>query len=242
MSLFLSSVNTKCRPRSSSPLTFVDSIDIPWYCRLNHALESTHQAALAWGGDSWDLADAKKKAYASSVLQEKLKYLSAYELNAALIDIMKQLAVDPSPVVPDGSPFQMLRTSAIKAMRTSGLIEFGAHTHTHAILSQLSFEEQRREIGRSLEEVEELTGERCAFFAYPNGHAEDYDEKSLLVLKAAGVEAALTTLPGPNETTTPLLELRRYPVGANVNLATFQLMVHHCLYDYRKTVNFRLAV
>ena len=74
---------TQPKKSSWSATHFVDSIDIPWYCRLNHALERTQQTALAWGGDSWDLADAKK------VANEQL----------AGIDQRREAAVEVPPVL-----------------------------------------------------------------------------------------------------------------------------------------------
>jgi len=46
-------------------------------------------------------------------------------------------------------------------MKNSGLIEFGAHTHSHAILTLLSSAEKLLEIEKSIEAVEVFTGKKC---------------------------------------------------------------------------------
>ena len=71
-------------------------------------------------------------------------------------------------------------------MADSELIEFGAHTHTHAILARLSTNQVRREITESLEAVRKLTGRPCILFSYPNGGPEDYDERALRILDEGG--------------------------------------------------------
>ena len=106
--------------------------------------------------------------------------------------------------------------------QASGLVEVGAHTHTHAILSRLSPREQRSEIERSLQIVGEITGRPCQGFAYPNGLASDYDGETIRLLRAAGVRFAVTAMPGANDAATPALELRRHGVGPDLRPTDFE--------------------
>jgi peptidoglycan/xylan/chitin deacetylase (PgdA/CDA1 family) len=126
-----------------------------------------------------------------------------------------------------GSPYRMLNKDAIEEMVASELIEFGAHTHQHTILSRLSATERFAEIRRSIAAIRELTGRPCEYFAYPNGRKGDYDWDSIEYLKACGIQVAVTTTGGPNNRLTPAMELRRYGVGAGLRMAEFQLMAHH---------------
>jgi peptidoglycan/xylan/chitin deacetylase (PgdA/CDA1 family) len=210
--------------------SLIDSGDTVWFCRLNDALTRTKKKSFEWRKLSFDISDAVKKAQASTTLQALLKQYPPYALNSILLEIIEKLDVEAVHAIRPGSPYQMLRESAIKAMLKSGLIDIGAHTHTHAILGQLSLEEQRREIEQSLDIVKELTGQPCKFFAYPNGRAQDFNQVSMNLLQSAGVKAAVSTVAGPNDTTTPRLGLRRYSVGSNTGMAAFQLMVHHFVY------------
>ena len=112
-------------------------------------------------------------------------------------------------------------------MNQSGLVEFGAHTHTHRILARLSSDECKNEIELSVRGVEELSGRACRFFAYPLGGPRDYNQQSIDILRSLGICAAVTTRTGANDRKTPLLELRRYGAGPNDDMAVFQLKVHH---------------
>jgi peptidoglycan/xylan/chitin deacetylase (PgdA/CDA1 family) len=105
----------------------------------------------------------------------------------------------------------------------------GAHTESHAILSLLPAAEREREVVESVHAVTRLTHRPCRFFAYPNGRASDYDREVRRTLGELGVEAAVTSVAGANVPTTPRLELRRHGVGADTDMAEFQLKVHHAL-------------
>jgi peptidoglycan/xylan/chitin deacetylase (PgdA/CDA1 family) len=131
----------------------------------------------------------------------------------------------------------MLNRNAIAEMVASELIEFGAHTHQHAILSRLSEEERFSEIRQSIDAIYELTGRRCRSFSYPNGRMGDYDWDSINHLMACGIQMAVTTIAGPNNRTTPVMELRRYGVGADLPMAEFQLIVHHVISKVQKGSN-----
>jgi peptidoglycan/xylan/chitin deacetylase (PgdA/CDA1 family) len=143
--------------------------------------------------------------------------------------IIRELGDEPTCPIAVGSPFRMLNSKAITEMAASGLIEFGAHTHTHAILSQLSIDEQRNEIERSIKAIRELTGRSCQLFAYPNGGARDYDGESMKILEEYGVHASVTAINEPNDRMTPPMELRRYGIGADMSPAYFQLKAHHII-------------
>ena len=59
----------------------------------------------------------------------------------------------------------------LRQLVDGGLIEIGAHTRHHPMLSQLSLERQREEIVSSKRELEDILGRRVYGFAYPNGMA-----------------------------------------------------------------------
>jgi peptidoglycan/xylan/chitin deacetylase (PgdA/CDA1 family) len=93
-------------------------------------------------------------------------------------------------------------------MRGSG-IAFGSHTETHPILSRVAPERARDEVTRSKRTIEAQLGEEAAFFAYPNGRPEDYDEGTVEALRTAGYRGALTTTFGANEAGEDPLRWRR---------------------------------
>jgi peptidoglycan/xylan/chitin deacetylase (PgdA/CDA1 family) len=208
----------------------INTNDTVWYCRFNLALSQTRRPHIEWNGFKFDLSTLDLKAEASAAIQESLKKLEDPKLMATIGNIILELGDDPDCPIEIGSPFRMLDKKAIGEMAASGLIEFGAHTHHHTSLSQLSDEERHNEIRQSTNAIDELTGAPCRYFAYPNGRAEDYNRKTIKDLETCGIENAVTTISGPNNRITPAMELRRYGIGAHLPMAEFQLMVHHFYY------------
>ena len=200
---------------------FVNSEETLWYCHLNRALAETPLAEAEWNGALLDLSNPQARALASSRLQAELKRRTPSDLLDQVEAILKSLRVHERTLRAD-SPYRMLTSTAIRSMQETGLIEFGAHTMSHAILRQLSSIERRAQIEASIAAVEELAGRRCNLFAYPNGQQGDYDEECLRIVTAAGIDAAVTAIPGFNDARTPVLELRRFPVGGDLSIDDFQ--------------------
>jgi peptidoglycan/xylan/chitin deacetylase (PgdA/CDA1 family) len=208
----------------------IDTNDTVWHCRLNLALSQTRRPVLERNGFKFDLSTFNLRAKASAAIQESLKRLPHPQLMAAMRSIILELDGDPDCSIGASSPYRMLNRNAITEMVASGLIEFGAHTHRHAILSRLFVEERFNEIRQSIDAVYKLTGRPCTSFSYPNGRAEDYDLESINHLQASGIQRAVTTTSGPNNKATPVMELRRYGIGADLPIAGFQLTVGHFYY------------
>ena len=216
----------------------IDTEDTLWHCRLNRALSDTRTPAIEWNGLNFDVSTADMKSQASKVIQEKLKRLPHPQLMATIRDIVLELGDDPDDPIGTDSPFRMLSQQAILEMGSSGLIEFGAHTHHHAILSRLSDRERYGEIKRSTDAVCDITKRPCETFAYPNGQAGDYDSGTIRDLARCRIQVGVTAIAGPNNRTTPAMELRRYGVGADLPMAEFQLMVHHFIARARRSIDY----
>jgi peptidoglycan/xylan/chitin deacetylase (PgdA/CDA1 family) len=212
----------------------VNTSDTPWFCRLHRAVTESSRAWLEWGDFVLDLAGPEAKAKTLAVVWGKLKEFPHPRLLIELQRLILELGDDPGRPVEVGSPFRMLSREAITKMAGSGLIEFGAHTHSHAILSLLGPEERHNEIERSVAATEEMTSRPCELFAYPNGSIQDYDVNIIRTLEACGVHTAVTTIESPNDSRTPAMELRRYGIGAGDSMAYFQLKIHHFIAQLRR--------
>ncbi len=213
---------------------FVDTDDTIWFCRLNRAFGKTRKPYLDWNGCAFYIGDPKNKADASARIQSRLKEMPHPRLLKEVRKIISELGDHPDYPIKADSPYRMLGTDPIMEMVQSGLVEFGAHTHRHTILSNLSLEDKQKELVLSIRRVKELTRKPCELFAYPNGRAEDYDSETITLLASFGIRAAATTIPGPNSTSTPLMQLRRYGIGEDIDLAKFQAMVHHFNWRFKK--------
>jgi peptidoglycan/xylan/chitin deacetylase (PgdA/CDA1 family) len=212
---------------------FLNSTDTLWFCRLNQAMVRTDRSKLDWNGRKYDLSSRRNKAQALYAIEQLLTPLPHGELLSQVRKIVKALGCEPDESIGSMSPFRMLSYEAIDEMRMAG-IEFGAHTYSHCILSRLSSEERRHEIETSVQAVTALTGQRCEFFAYPNGREDDYNAETIFILQSIGIKAAVTAQPGPNKSSDSLLTLKRYGFGVGDTLLHFQTAAHHTTYHIKR--------
>lgn len=93
------------------------------------------------------------------------------------------------------------------------IIDFGAHSHRHCILKNESAATRRDEIQTSLHKVSEWTSSPSRLFSYPNGQRGDFNDADKEVLRAEGVDTAVSGIRGANSNRADMLELRRYPIA-----------------------------
>jgi peptidoglycan/xylan/chitin deacetylase (PgdA/CDA1 family) len=107
---------------------------------------------------------------------------------------------------------RVMTAAEARRISSSGLIEIGAHTVTHPMLSRLAHDEQLSEITRSREACRELVGYEPRAFAYPYG---DYDNSTAEITGDAGFEIGCTTCaagvgPRTQPLTMPRLQVRAW--------------------------------
>ena len=87
-----------------------------------------------------------------------------------------------------------LSVEEIGSLQEGGLVEVGAHTVNHPLLSELPTPAQRREIGQSKARLEEIVGHRVGSFAYPYGKSADYAAETVDLVRRAGFASACSTV------------------------------------------------
>jgi len=117
-----------------------------------------------------------------------------------------------------------LTIEEIKKMKSTGLIDFGAHTHSHCILKNESRDTRKKEINISVKKVKEITGQYGVSFSYPNGQIGDFSEEDILCVKKF-CYCAVSGIWGHNDHYTNLFKLRRYPIGLYHSLDIFKLEI-----------------
>lgn len=211
---------------------FVGTSDTIWFCRLIQAITGTSRPTLKWRNVKFDLSSASAKALSSKDLQFHLKKLEHNDLLEQLEGIIDQLEVDDA-LLESATDFRILDKSAIAVMAGSGLIQFGAHTASHSILTKIPLKTARDEVEKSVRSISDWTGQPCRLFAYPNGGTADYNDKIVTILEDFGIVAAVTTIQGPNTAHTPALELRRYGIHPRLTHMAFRCKVHHIPYNWK---------
>lgn len=115
----------------------------------------------------------------------------------------------------------------VSEMRRGGIV-FGAHTHTHPILTQVPLQTAEVEILRSQQAIDQVISQPCRLFAYPNGGRGQFNAQTRAVLAAHRFDAAVTLVRGSNQPGQPgfdWLELRRVYIGGGDDRAVFAVKV-----------------
>jgi peptidoglycan/xylan/chitin deacetylase (PgdA/CDA1 family) len=193
---------------------FVDGRDSLWFQCLDHALATTKQPRLAIDiGDKSLKLDLRSNHARRSALQQLLARLKRIEW-AHVEDILTRLEDSLETTFPQPGelpvPMRPLNWDEVREMQVSGLIEFGAHTDRHPILSGCTSARKREEIFHCANRMESELRRRPSLFAYPNGGMDDVDEECEITLREARYVAAFTTDPKPVVAHAPLLRLPRF--------------------------------
>ena len=91
--------------------------------------------------------------------------------------------------------YRTMSSTEIFDTSKDGLIEIGAHTDNHSVLSYLPYEDQKKEILTSKLKLEEITNFKIKTFAYPFGSHLDYNKSSVLSVKEAGFSGSYSNFP-----------------------------------------------
>ena len=132
-------------------------------------------------------------------------------------NILDELARNLEVKVPEQTTrdFQPLTWDQIGKMNDNG-VEFGSHTCSHPILSQLNLKDLEHELLDSKREIEGKLRREVTSLSYPNGRAEDINNTVIKITKKAGYSSAVTTMKGLNSVSnTDSLLLKRVAVSTD---------------------------
>jgi peptidoglycan/xylan/chitin deacetylase (PgdA/CDA1 family) len=110
----------------------------------------------------------------------------------------------------------------VKEMHAAGM-SFEPHSYNHPDMRNRGFDFLVFQVLAPKEAIEERTGEKCRFFAYPAGR---YDQFVIDVLRSAGYWGAVLTAQGDTHTADDLFTLRRIRVRGGQDLASFDRLLN----------------
>jgi peptidoglycan/xylan/chitin deacetylase (PgdA/CDA1 family) len=113
----------------------------------------------------------------------------------------------------------------IRQMSKSGIL-FGAHTHTHQILTEISPRNAEEEITKSQNVLEKQLGESVEMFAYPLGQRKTFNTQIIYLLKKHHFKLACSTIWGSDNSNIDILALRRIRIDAVDTMDDFRQKVN----------------
>jgi peptidoglycan/xylan/chitin deacetylase (PgdA/CDA1 family) len=108
--------------------------------------------------------------------------------------------------------YRALGTEEVRMLADGGLVEVGAHTMTHPVLSSLTLNAQRVEIARSKQKLEEMLNLPVTGFSYPFGGRGDFTTETVRLVRDIGFNCACSNYPGYVRWGTDPFELPRFLV------------------------------
>lgn len=180
-------------------------------CAISQTLEQKIDVFINGHRLEFLLKDRKYRSQAYTSIKELLKNLENKTLNSVLHNIFDQLKYKNVPL---NGNYAMLNWREIKAMN-GNVIDFGAHTRTHASLPFLEENKAYDEISGSKKDLEKELNREVTSFCYPYGR---YDNKIKQIVKNH-YSAAVSTSIGFVDLNSDLYELPR--IWTPLKLADF---------------------
>lgn len=159
----------------------------------------------------WHILDDGPRSPRQQAFTELLRMLRARpaaEREAAL-DTLAAWAGRPRPC---RETHRLMHPDELQTLAGGGLVEIGAHTVSHPMLSVLDAAAQQDEIVRSRVELEAILGRPVTGFAYPFGMDGSYNEHSVQAVRAAGYAYACANRPGVLHSGGDFYQLPRFVV------------------------------
>ena len=175
---------------------FLDTDSTIWTGQLQHAMAVTRRDRLTWRDRTWEIASRPGRLECLRAVKSELKAAPQVSLMETVAELVEQLTGSARVSLTVSSPYRMLDDESVKRLAESDLVELGAHTHSHHVLSRLDGPAQDREIRVAKEFIESITSERWQSFAYPNGQPEDFTDETVALLDKHDFDNAVTTVSG----------------------------------------------
>ncbi|MCA8970192.1 MAG: polysaccharide deacetylase family protein [Planctomycetes bacterium] len=205
---------------------YLDSRRMNWSDQLFLDLQAAAPGELdlsAHGLGQHPIGSDASRSAVCDLVRRHVKTLPSATKNTILADISRFADRPGRRAVAEAPDFEPLTWDECREMATSGIVDFGAHTITHEILSRLPREAMRNEIEESCRIVRERLGVQDVPFAYPNGGRDDFDDHCKAVVQGANATCALTTIEGLCTRSSDVYALPRIGVGSDMTPSRFQV-------------------
>ena len=179
-----------------------------WTDRLDWLVQSAHASSVDFDfdGDARSLAlrSVRDRIIASDLLRTYLKKLPQRQREENMARLAQKVGGTHATQAYERDGY--LSWEELRRLR-SGLMDFGSHTHTRALMSTLSPAEAHFELAESRRLIQTELDCACELFSYPSDSSAGARDKDLL--KNLGFKAALSRRGGFNAPRTDVYNLRR---------------------------------
>jgi peptidoglycan/xylan/chitin deacetylase (PgdA/CDA1 family) len=192
---------------------------------LAYALQQTRASTVEFDAPdgahrTFPITTADGRSIAHRHICDALKGIGEPARRRAFEDLVRTLHVEvPATPTPE---FEPLSWEEARRLARDG-VEFGAHTRTHPILSQIADRTRLEdEIVWPKARIEAELGATAIHFCYPNGRRQDFTDEAVAIVRTAAFQTAVTTERGLNVASSNPLTLRRLGVDPWIPLPYFE--------------------
>lgn len=171
-----------------------------------------------FGDKSWGLNTSRDRFRAWLDLGLILRKQHNDEINSFLDALYESWANIPRVQRPT---HRRMNLEQLKLIASSPYINIGSHSITHSMMSQLSDEDQAKEVLYSSYELEKILGKKPTLFAYPYGNTNDFNKASEIIVEQAGYKAGISNIQGSVSNSSNVYSLNRRLVR-NWDIDTFK--------------------
>ena len=169
-----------------------------WWDQIEFSIQNTLKTEVDVDGlGKVAIGTASEKSEAIFRIIHRFKKIPNAQMRRNVSQLVEQLGVDVSGQ-PSGK-YSPLSWAEILEMQANG-IEFHPHTQNHPILTRLNAEDYDADLRESKDQIESHLGISADILCYPNGGPEDFSDGVIEEAKKAGYRAAVTGIPGFNNT------------------------------------------
>jgi peptidoglycan/xylan/chitin deacetylase (PgdA/CDA1 family) len=143
--------------------------------------------------------NAKWRAWDPCPGPRQAAYMAIYEVLVKLPDAERERAMEQlrqGATYTDRRQNRCLTEDEVRELAAGELVEIGAHTLTHPVLSQLAPDQQQQEIAGSQRRLEAMVGRKVTSFAYPYGKKMHYNNHTVRTVRANGFSCACSNFGG----------------------------------------------
>lgn len=158
--------------------------------------------------NEWDITMGEDPSARHSVFRELLGILPTLPgttIREAIQELQNWAGVEAR----GRASHQTINPGELVSLASGDLIEIGAHTVNHPALAESSAQEQRREVGDSKRDLEDLLGRPVNGFAYPFGTTAHYNSVTVNAVRDAKFRYACSNFAGKGTRLTDAFQIPR---------------------------------
>lgn len=188
--------------------SWIDQKSIQWRPEIIDLLQTSKKIYIPNKKRSWDLIKNNKKL--KNKHYDELSKLFVFEKYTKKIKNLEIILSKNNRKIKNRQK-DFLSWKLIKRNHKSNMIDFGAHTHTHPMLSKLSTKDALNEIILSKKILEEKLKVKINHFAYPYGNKNAASNREYKLAKKAKFKTATTAISGIIDSNKSKINLHSIP-------------------------------